>query len=107
VILMTAHGNEEIAMAALERGAASYVPKSCQAERLLETADRVLARTLAERNRERLIQRLGKLDATFHLEIDPALVPPLVDYLQATIGDIGIGSEAERLRVGIALEEAI
>ena len=28
VILMTAHGSEEIAIAALEQGAASYVPKS-------------------------------------------------------------------------------
>ncbi|MCA9144027.1 MAG: response regulator [Planctomycetaceae bacterium] len=107
VILMTAHGSEDIAVAALENGASSYVPKSRLAERLLETVDRVLARSRAERNRERLIQCVGKLDATFYLENDVSLVPPLVDYLQATISAIGIGSEAERLRVGIALEEAI
>lgn len=107
VVLMTAYGNEDVAIAALENGAASYVPKSRQSERLLETVDRVLARSQAERNRERLIQCLGKLDARFHLENDPALVPPLVDYIQATISGIGIGSEAERVRVGIALEEAI
>ncbi len=37
VILMTAYGNESIAVEALERGAASYVPKSQQADRLSDT----------------------------------------------------------------------
>lgn len=107
VVLMTAYGNEDVAIAALENGAASYVPKSRQSERLLETVNRVLARSHAERSRERVIQCLGKLDARFHLDNDPTLVPPLVDYIQATISGIGIGSETERVRVGIALEEAI
>ncbi|HUG66501.1 MAG TPA: response regulator [Pirellulaceae bacterium] len=107
IILMTAYGNEDIAVAALEKGAASYVPKSRRSDRLLETVDRVLARSRAERSRERLLQCLGKLDATFYLENDPSLVPPLVDYIQATLSGIGIGNELERVRVGIALEEAI
>ena len=39
VVLLTAHGNETIAFDALERGAASYVPKSRQAEKLVETVE--------------------------------------------------------------------
>ncbi len=42
VILMTAYGDETIAVEALEAGAASYVPKSQRAERLLETVNRVV-----------------------------------------------------------------
>ena len=38
VILMTAHGSEELAVAALEQGAASYVAKSRAAEKLLDYA---------------------------------------------------------------------
>jgi DNA-binding NarL/FixJ family response regulator len=40
---MTAHGSEQIAMRALQRGAASYVRKQDSAERLIHTVDEVLA----------------------------------------------------------------
>src|SRR5215467_12614868 len=50
VILMTAHGSEEIAMQALQRGAASYVPKQNLALDLVETAESVLTVATAERN---------------------------------------------------------
>ena len=43
VILMTAHGSEDIAIQALQRGAASYVPKKSLARDLAETMEQVLA----------------------------------------------------------------
>jgi CheY-like chemotaxis protein len=43
VVLMTAHGSEDVAAAALRRGAASYVPKRDLASHLVETTERVLA----------------------------------------------------------------
>src|ERR1022692_3624504 len=42
VILMTAHGSEEIAGAALQKGAASYVPKKNLARDLVSTVESVL-----------------------------------------------------------------
>ncbi|HKB37178.1 MAG TPA: response regulator, partial [Gemmataceae bacterium] len=42
VILMTKHGSEDLAIQALQRGAASYVPKVNLARDLLETAEGVL-----------------------------------------------------------------
>src|SRR5437870_2590358 len=42
VILMTAHGSEEIAVEALQKGAASYVPKRNLAKDLSETISSVL-----------------------------------------------------------------
>src|SRR5215218_3259615 len=43
VILMSAHGSEEIAADALQRGAASYVPKRRMARDMVRTVDNVLA----------------------------------------------------------------
>src|SRR5713101_3144497 len=42
VILMTAHGSEELAVQALQRGAASYVPKRNLATDLPDTVESVL-----------------------------------------------------------------
>src|SRR5882762_8543578 len=43
IILMTSQGSEEIAVEALQKGAASYVPKRALASELLEIVDRVLS----------------------------------------------------------------
>lgn len=107
VILMTAYRNERLAVEALDQGAASYVPKAIRAERLVETADRVLARTRADRNRQRLTECVGKIDATFYLPNDPAMIPPLVDYIQQAVAGLELGDETERVRAGVALEEAL
>src|SRR5262245_51205454 len=49
VVLITAHGSEELAVQALEQGASSYVPKSQLANNLLTAVDQVL--DLARHNR--------------------------------------------------------
>src|SRR5208337_1669311 len=41
------------------------------------------------------------------LENDPALFEPLVHYLQEETIRLGVCTEADRVRVGIALEEAL
>ena len=59
VVLMTAHGSEEIAMQALQKGAASYVPKQQLARDLLETVEDVLRLSTAERGQQRLMECLA------------------------------------------------
>ena len=54
IILMTAHGSAEIAMQALRKGAASYVPKSELSTRLVDTAADILE---LQRSRRKLEQR--------------------------------------------------
>src|SRR5262245_32088399 len=49
-ILMTAQGSEEIAVQALHRGAAGYVPKKRLAEGLADTVQRVLSASREERS---------------------------------------------------------
>lgn len=107
VILMTAHGSEDIAVTALEHGAASYVPKSVLARELTDTVENVLAVARADRRNERLLDCLEGLEASFVLPNDAALVPPMVDFLQDHIARMRLCDETGRIRVGIALEEAL
>src|SRR5262249_19640266 len=56
VVLMTAHGSEDIAIQALQKGAASYVPKKSLARDLPETLEQVLTAAKADRYQQRLLE---------------------------------------------------
>lgn len=107
VILMTAHGNEDIAAEALEEGAASYVPKSQLSDRLTETISRVLARSEANRRRKRIATRLHETSCKYRLDNDPSLIGPLLDEFQRTMAAMQIGDATERVRICLAVEEAL
>ena len=107
VILMTGQGSEDIAVQALEQGAASYVPKRLLGTDLVETVERVLTLAGEKRARHSLITRMKTLQTQFVLENDPAMLTSLVAYFQGLIVDMGIFSESDRLKIGVALEEAL
>jgi CheY-like chemotaxis protein/anti-sigma regulatory factor (Ser/Thr protein kinase) len=107
VILITSQGSEEIAARALQEGAASYVPKRLMAHSLVETIDSVAAVSSRQRCKTRLMGCMIKNNCTFVLENDTSLTRPLVVYLQETLSHIGLYDEADRTRVGVALEEAL
>jgi CheY-like chemotaxis protein len=107
VVLMTAHGSEALAVEALERGAASYVPKSQISERLIDTVEHVLALLRADRSYERLIECMMRNEFTFLLENDTALIDPLVDLMQQMVVGLRLCDAIGRVRVGMALEQAL
>ncbi|NQU24842.1 MAG: response regulator [Candidatus Nealsonbacteria bacterium] len=107
VILMTSKGSEEIAVEALQRGAASYVPKRTLAERLLDTIRNVLAVSGGQRRRSQLMGCIARSELTFVLENDCDLFRPLVTHLQENVVDMGICDDTECTRIGVALEEAL
>jgi CheY-like chemotaxis protein len=107
VILMTAHGSEDVAFKALQRGAASYVPKKSLAQDLLETLEQVLAAAQVGRHQQRLQESLTRLESTYVLRNDRPLLPALVSQLQDDMARMQICDHAGRIRVGIALEEAL
>lgn len=107
VILITSQGSEEIAVRALQQGAASYVPKRMMAQSLLETIEAVCAVSSRQRRHTRLMGCMTKNNCTFVLENDSTLTRPLVIYLQENLAHIGLCAEADRTRVGVALEEAL
>ncbi len=107
VILITSHGNETLAVEALEKGATSYVPKQFLADKLQETVEQVLALSKADRSYSRLIGCLENTQYSFALDNDPALIPPLVDLLQQMLAGMRCCDATGRMHAGIALEEAL
>ena len=107
VILMTGKGSEQIAVYALEQGAAGYVPKSQLSDRLVDTVLNVLARSHQDLSYERLIRCSTYTEFAFELENDPSLIDPLVDLVQQMVLGMGICDTRGRLRVGVALEQAL
>ena len=77
VILMTAHGSEEIAMRALMAGAADYIPKSKLCVELLKSVEGILAFASGGFGWQRLARCLRHEELEYELENDPLLIPPL------------------------------
>lgn len=107
IILMTSGGSEELAVQALQKGAASYVPKRSLGSDLLEIVDRVLAGSQELRGRARLMNRLNRYEASFTLENDLALIMAVAAYLREDAMRIRLCPRTECLRLGVAVEEAL
>jgi CheY-like chemotaxis protein/anti-sigma regulatory factor (Ser/Thr protein kinase) len=107
VILMTAHGSDEIAAQALKRGAASYVPKAKLAEDLADTIESVLSVANAQRDQHRLLECLTQTESHFVLDNDATLIPPLVGHLEAGLTRMKLSDETGLIQIAIALREAI
>ncbi len=107
VVLMTAHGSEDIASMALEHGAASFVPKSELAELLLDTVCQILTLSGTDQQYNRLIACSLRTEFEFVLENDVELIEPLVDLLQQISTSMNIVAGTKRVRMGVALEHAV
>jgi CheY-like chemotaxis protein/anti-sigma regulatory factor (Ser/Thr protein kinase) len=97
VILMTAHGSEDVAIQALQKGAASYVPKKCLARDLAETLDQIVSTSQVNRNQQRI------LDSLVHHETRFALV----GHLEQTLERMRACEPSGMILVGVALHEAL
>jgi CheY-like chemotaxis protein len=108
VILMTAHGSEEIAIQALQAGAASYVPKRNLATDLSDTAVDVLAVAGAKRHRQRLLDECWRRTEThFLLPNDLSHIAPLIGHLQDNLKRMNLCDENGLIRMAVALREAL
>lgn len=106
VVLMTAHGSEDVAAAALRRGAASYVPKRDLAADLVETSERVLSVARAQREHS-VFGCLAETNSHFVLDNDPTLIKPLIAYLREEIAHREFCDETVQMQVAVALDEVI
>jgi CheY-like chemotaxis protein len=107
VILMTAYGSEEVAIQALRAGAANYVPKKALAKELGDTLNRVLNASSLDRDRQRVLSVMEHRESRFVIENDPALINPLINLLQEDLGGMEVCNANDRMRVGVALQEAL
>jgi CheY-like chemotaxis protein len=108
VILMTAHGSEEIAIQALHTGAASYVPKRNLGQDLAETVGNVLSVAGARRLRQRLLDECWmRTESFFLLENDMTHVAPLIGHLQENLTRMNLCDVNGLIRVAVAVREAL
>lgn len=107
VVLMTQHGSEDLALRALRKGAASYLPKSLLDRSMLDTLEEILERTRQtdrqHRVRRCVVERIVKL----RLESDPSLVPSVAAFVERELEESGFGDAPARMQVGIALRNAL
>jgi CheY-like chemotaxis protein/anti-sigma regulatory factor (Ser/Thr protein kinase) len=107
VILMTAHGSEDIAIQALQKGAASYVPKKSLARDLAETLEQVLSVSQTKRQEQRILERLQHFEAHFVLDSDTALIPALVGHVEDDLTRLKLCEPGGLVLLGVALHEAL
>ncbi len=106
VIIATAEGSEELAVTALQQGAASYVPKTLMARDLNRVVDTVLSASKDRRRTDAVQTSLIGQKLLFSFPTDRRLIGPAVNNLQDFGVRFGIFNDRERTRVGVALEEA-
>lgn len=107
IILMTAFGNEDVAMRALRAGAANYIPKKD-----LKTDLPIVARQLvdvfsANRRRAALSKCLSRRDSLFEVGNDPNLVDSLIELLHEELAGMGVADPPALIRIRVALQEAL
>ncbi len=107
VILMTAHGSEDIATAALQKGASSYVAKKNLARDLVRTVESVLSIVRAGRNLQPVLECLTEIESRFVLANSPSGLQPLIGYFQDLMLYMRIVEKSALIRIGTALHEAL
>ena len=107
VVLMTSHGSEQIAAQALRQGAAGYIPKNSSSREFIEMIEEVLESARHRGQRRRLFERLDSSEYQFTLHNDEELIGPLVIFFQEELDRLDLCDENVRIRVGVALREAL
>ncbi len=107
VILMTAYGSEEIAAKALRTGASSYVPKKNLKKDLSDALRIVLQAAETAREREHVRELMRYNESRFLLGYEPAATRSLISHLQDGLTQMDLCDEADLIRVGTALTEAL
>lgn len=105
VVLMTGAGSETIAVQAIEKGAASYVPKTELAADLVDVVQRMLSTASDQRVRRTLLNYLTRVG--YVLENDLGLISALVQELRDTLRTLGRLDESSCLRFTTAVDEAL
>lgn len=107
VILMTAQGSEEMAVTALERGAASYVPKRRLAADLKSTVERVWCLSRDRDTASELSDCLMAVETRYRLENNLQLLMAAAESLPRGVERFWDCPPTTRVQLSVALEEAL
>jgi CheY-like chemotaxis protein len=107
VVIMTAHGSEDVAVKALMSGAAGFVPKGGLNRILVDTVESVLALAHQQQASDRLVGCVERGELLLRLPSDPALIPVLADRVRQLVSTLGLVDQTGSVRVAVAFEEAL
>ncbi len=107
VILITHDGTETIAAEALQKGAASYIPKRYMATTLLPTIRLIVEQLEAQKSRQQILNTLVESRSKFVLGNSQDLVPTLVQHLETELRTFDYGDETGLFQVSMGLTEAV
>lgn len=107
MILMTSKGSEEMALTALERGAASYLPKRFLARDLETVVYRVLKASEDLSTHDEFQRSITFCRQTFQLGNNRRLVASVVKEVQNLTSRIARVDQSTLVRIGVAVEEAL
>ena len=107
VILMTAHGSEEIASEALNAGATSYVPKQTMQQNLVEVLRMVHEVTCKQLEKDELRKIFAGSTCRFEFGFEPRATSTIINYVQQSLEQLSFCEEGTRTLVCTALMEAL
>lgn len=107
VILMTAFGSEQIAVEALQAGAASYVPKKNLRRDLRHALRGVLSAVATIEQRDTVRNLLEEMHSQFVVGYEPNAPRALIMYLREELDRLNFGDTSTLLRLSTALMEAL
>jgi CheY-like chemotaxis protein len=107
VVVITARGSEQLAVEAIESGAASYVPKSRLAEDLCSTLTRVLSSRRNDSLADCVSQSLVSAEAIYELPCDPEVLTAAAGMVDDLIQRSWNCPPRDGLRIRMTLEEAL
>ncbi len=106
-ILVTSRGSEALAVQALQKGAAGYVPKSEMKALLNTTINDVLSVIQSDESYAKLISTLTRNVFEFDMPNDASLIAPLTGLLMQVSSGLQVFGGMELVRLGMATEHAI
>lgn len=106
-VILTAFGNEEIAVQAIQGGAASYIPKQIVRSRLAGVVRTVLTASTRRQIRDRLTKHIVRHELEFNLSNHGELVSAVVAELQEIGQASGAFEDQQLTQIGVALEESL
>lgn len=107
VLMITSYGSEEVALRALQQGAASYVAKQHLESTLSETVRTVLTASDSHRRRRALLSQVTRHSLEIRLPNDRQQIPTTVAYLQELARSVGVIGDKDAVHFGVAVEEIL
>lgn len=107
VVVMTADGSEDTAVAALRKGAASYLPKRAIAQSLVKTISEILELMEARRGRDEVREALVASEWSYVIGNDHQFGGRVVARLEEQLRTLKYSDATGTLRVTMALREAV